>query len=143
MKKTLITKLLIIIILASCTSNKQNEENKELSNETTSPSSNISTSSVSVNDGTDDIVRNLINSFEISKKGGNNLEISTDAGAVAEVYKMNGDESNYIKWKNVSDYYYNLYNKEIERETENEINSINNNVDADDNSEPETETIDQ
>lgn len=41
--------------------------------------------------------------FKIAVKGGDKIEIYSNASLVAEAYKQAKDEENYLKWKQISD----------------------------------------
>jgi len=48
------------------------------------------------------IANEEIENYNMAVKGGDPIEIAMEAGLVAEMFKQAGDETNYLKWKEIA-----------------------------------------
>lgn len=49
------------------------------------------------------VAKDAEDQYNLAVKGGDKIEIYTNASLVAEAYKQAKDETNYLKWKQISD----------------------------------------
>jgi hypothetical protein len=70
---------------------------------------------------TDHMTQEAIAQYQIVEQGTDLLRKSLAAGVVAEAYLMAKDSDNYHKWKQISEQWNDLFEKQIEAETRQQI----------------------